>query len=52
MSPLQASHRIGVHENTITNRVRAAQELLPHPIEHRSPELLVALRLIRLTHDA
>jgi hypothetical protein len=52
MSPLRASQRLGVHENTITNRIRAAQELLPHPIERRSPELLVALRLIRLTHDA
>ena len=52
MSPLRASHRLGVHENTITNRIRAAQELLPHPIEDRSPDLLVALRLIRLTRDA
>lgn len=52
MSPLRASQRLGVHENTISNRIRAAQELLPHPIEQRSPELLVALRLIRLTHDA
>jgi PucR-like helix-turn-helix protein len=52
MSPLRPSQRLGVHENTITNRVRAAQELLPHPIEQRSAELLVALRLIRLTHDA
>jgi hypothetical protein len=51
MSPLRASQRLGVHENTITNRVRAAQELLPHPIEQRWPELLVALRLIKLTHD-
>ena len=40
-----------VHENTITNRIRTAQKLLSHPIDHRSPELLVALRLIRLTHD-
>jgi DNA-binding PucR family transcriptional regulator len=52
MSPLRASQRLGVHENTITNRVRAAQELLPHPIEDRWPELLVALRLIKLTQDA
>jgi DNA-binding PucR family transcriptional regulator len=51
MSPLRASQRLGVHENTITNRVRAAQELLPHPIGHRWPELLVALRLIKLTED-
>ena len=51
MSPLLASQRLGVHENTITNRIRAAQEQLPHPIEHRSPELLVALRLIRLADE-
>jgi DNA-binding PucR family transcriptional regulator len=51
MSPLRAAQRLGVHENTITNRIRAAQELLPHPIEHRSPELQVALRLLRLAHE-
>ena len=28
MSPLRAAHRLGVHENTITNRIRAAQELI------------------------
>jgi DNA-binding PucR family transcriptional regulator len=28
MSPLWASQILGVHENTITNRARAAQELL------------------------
>jgi hypothetical protein len=48
MSPLRAAQRLGVHENTITNRIRTAQEVLPHPIEHRSPELQVALRLLRL----
>jgi DNA-binding PucR family transcriptional regulator len=48
MSPSRASRRLGVHENTITNRIRTAQELLPHPIEHRSCELQVALRLARL----
>lgn len=48
MSPLRAAQRLCVHENTITNRIRAAQELLPHSIEHRSPELQVALRLLRL----
>jgi hypothetical protein len=51
MSPLRAAQRLGVHENTITNRIRTAQELLPHPIEHRSPELQVALRLIRLAQE-
>jgi DNA-binding PucR family transcriptional regulator len=49
LSPLRASQRLGVHENTITNRVRAAQELVPHPIEQRVAELLVALRLLRLS---
>jgi DNA-binding PucR family transcriptional regulator len=51
MSPLRAAHRLGVHENTITNRIRAAQELLPHPIERRSPELQVALRLLTVAQD-
>jgi hypothetical protein len=51
MSPLRASQRLGVHENTITNRIHAAQALLPHPIEHRSCELQVALRLIRLVQQ-
>jgi GGDEF-like domain/PucR C-terminal helix-turn-helix domain len=52
MSPLRAAQRLGVHENTITNRIRAAQELLPHPIERRSPELQVALRLLTLAQEA
>jgi DNA-binding PucR family transcriptional regulator len=51
MSPSRASRRLGVHENTITNRIRAAQELLPHPIEQRACELQVALRLIRLIQN-
>jgi DNA-binding PucR family transcriptional regulator len=51
MSPSRASRRLGVHENTITNRIRAAQELLPHPIERRACELQVALRLIRLVQS-
>jgi PucR C-terminal helix-turn-helix domain/GGDEF-like domain len=48
MSPSRASRRLGVHEHTITNRIRAAQELLPRPIDQRACELQVALRLIRL----
>jgi DNA-binding PucR family transcriptional regulator len=51
MSPSRASRRLGVHEHTITNRIRAAQELLPHPIEQRACELQVALRLIRLAQS-
>lgn len=52
ISPLRSAQRLGVHENTIAYRIRAAQELLPHPIEHRSPELQVALRLLRLEPEA
>jgi DNA-binding PucR family transcriptional regulator len=51
MSPSRASRRLGVHEHTITNRIRAAQELLPHPIEQRACELQVALRLMRLAQS-
>ena len=51
MSPSRASRRLGVHEHTITNRIRAAQELLPHLIEQRACELQVALRLIRLAQS-
>ena len=51
MSPSRASRRLGVHEHTITNRIRATQELLPHPIEQRACELQVALRLIRLAQS-
>jgi DNA-binding PucR family transcriptional regulator len=48
LSPRRTAQRLGVHENTITNRIRSAQEQLPHPIEHRTCELQVALRLVRL----
>jgi DNA-binding PucR family transcriptional regulator len=51
MSPSRASRRLGVHEHTITNRIRAAQALLPHPIEQRACELQVALRLMRLAQS-
>jgi DNA-binding PucR family transcriptional regulator len=51
MSPSRASRRLGVHEHTITNRIRAAQKRLPHPIEQRACELQVALRLIRLAQS-
>jgi hypothetical protein len=44
-SPKRAAKRLGVHENTIPNRIKAAQALLERPIEGRAAELLVALRL-------
>jgi DNA-binding PucR family transcriptional regulator len=47
----RAARRLGVHENTIKNRVRAAAGLLAHPPEERVAEVLVALRLLRLTRN-
>ena len=49
-SPRRAAQRLGVHENTIKARVRTINELLGHPSGERVGELLVALRLARLTH--
>jgi PucR C-terminal helix-turn-helix domain/GGDEF-like domain len=51
-SPRRTAQRLGVHENTVVNRVRAAQELLDRPIEPRTSELLVALRLQRLVRQS
>jgi DNA-binding PucR family transcriptional regulator len=51
MSPRRAAQRLGVHENTIGNRIRVAQERLPRPIEERACELQVALRLVALARD-
>jgi DNA-binding PucR family transcriptional regulator len=47
-SPRRASHRLDVHENTVANRVRAAEELLGRPADQRVPELLLALELREL----
>lgn len=48
-SPRRTAARLGVHENTVKARMRTVAELLPHPATERSAELLVALRLARLT---
>ncbi|MTD43018.1 hypothetical protein GKE82_01525 [Conexibacter sp. W3-3-2] len=37
--------RLGVHPNTVSNRVRAAEELIGRPLRERSLELRVALEL-------
>jgi len=47
-SPRRAAQRLGVHENTIKNRVRAAEELRGRPADERIAEALVALRLARV----
>jgi DNA-binding PucR family transcriptional regulator len=51
LSPRRAAQRLGVHENTIVNRIRVAQDDLPHPIEQRAAELQVALRIAALAAD-
>jgi DNA-binding PucR family transcriptional regulator len=51
-SPRRTARRLGVHENTIKNRVRAIAELRGRPADERIAETLLALRLARLTdHD-
>jgi hypothetical protein len=47
-----AAAMLGVHENTVRNRLRAAQELLGVPLMGRRTELMVALRLERLLGSA
>ena len=44
-SARRAAKRLGVHENTIKNRIRAAEEHIGHPVTEHVAELLVALRL-------
>jgi PucR-like helix-turn-helix protein/diguanylate cyclase with GGDEF domain len=48
-SPRRTAQRLGVHENTVKNRVRSIRELIGHPPEDRVAEVLVALRLARLS---
>jgi hypothetical protein len=43
---------LGVHENTVKNRIQAASELLGAPVEPRVAEVLVALRLLPLVRVA
>jgi PucR C-terminal helix-turn-helix domain/GGDEF-like domain len=50
-SPRRTAQRLGVHENTVKNRVRSIRELLGRPPEERVAEILVALRLARLTRE-
>jgi DNA-binding PucR family transcriptional regulator len=47
-SPRRTAHRLGVHENTIKNRIRATEELRGRPADERVAETLVALRLARV----
>jgi DNA-binding PucR family transcriptional regulator len=46
-SYVRAARRLGVHENTVTYRVRRAEEILGHRVRERQLELRAALRLAR-----
>ena len=58
-SARRAASHLNVHENTIKNRIRTAEELIGHPITTRVAELLLALRIgaladppVRLSRDS
>lgn len=42
-----AAKRLGIHQNTVSYRVRQAERLLGHPLAERRFEVEVALRLLR-----
>jgi hypothetical protein len=44
-SPRRTAGRLGVHENTVKNRVRAIEDLRGRPADQRVAETLLALRL-------
>jgi len=52
LSPRRTARRLGVHENTVGNRLRTIETRLGHPVQPRLTELLVALRLLPLVRDA
>jgi DNA-binding PucR family transcriptional regulator len=47
----RAARRLGVHKNTVNNRVRRARELLGPSLDERPLEVQVALVLSRLVRD-
>jgi hypothetical protein len=48
-SPRRAAQRLGLHENTVAKRVRAAEEVLGRPIGEEPVETLAALLILRAT---
>lgn len=50
-SPRRAAQRLGVHENTVAKRVKAAEALLGHPVDERPAELLAALLIARVSGE-
>jgi len=52
LSPMRTARRLGVHENTVANRVRQAEKLLGHPLAAQRLEVHVALTLAPLVRSA
>jgi DNA-binding PucR family transcriptional regulator len=46
-SPRRAAQRLGLHENTVAKRARAAEDLLGRAIDARPVETLAALLVLR-----
>jgi DNA-binding PucR family transcriptional regulator len=44
-SPARTAKRLGIHENTVANRIAKAETMLGYPIERRRLELALALRM-------
>lgn len=47
-SHVAAAEHLQLHEHTVRNRLRKAEEILGHPLHERRTELQVAMRLVRL----
>jgi DNA-binding PucR family transcriptional regulator len=47
-SPTRTAKRLGIHENTVANRVRQAEKLLGRPVAEQRLELHMALALAPL----
>lgn len=50
-SHVTTAEKLFLHEHTVRNRLAKAAELLGRPLQERSTELQVALRMIRLLEE-
>ena len=47
----RTAKRLGIHENTVSYRIKQAEEILGHSVDQRTLELRVALALAQLVRD-
>ena len=47
----RTAKRLGIHENTVSYRVKQAEEILGRSVDERSLELRVALALVNVVRD-